>query len=150
VLSVSRDARSSRRAGVGAERRGPLPEYESEDDNDDDDALKRVHDDPHPRALESPRGISEGEDVHQGGGYHPRGVQVVEREQHPIGDKVAPSKDAPHARQQKPPPEQLLAEHRVEDGEHDDHREPAPLSPEEVLATVGAQELGEVPSTRIP
>jgi hypothetical protein len=49
---------------------------------------------------------------------------------------ATPSKDAPHSREQKPAEEQLLAEHRIEDGEHDDHREPAPLPPEEFLATV--------------
>jgi hypothetical protein len=41
--------------------------------------------------------------------------------------------------------EQLLAEHRVEDREHDDHREPAPLPPEEFLATVGVEELAKIP-----
>src|SRR5215207_9614812 len=68
---------------------------------------------------------------------------MVDREQHPVGYKVAPSKDALHPRQQKPPEEQLLAEHGVEDGEHDDHREPAPRSAEELLAT-GIQEQAEV------
>jgi hypothetical protein len=72
-------------------------------------------------------------------------VQVVDREERPVGDPVAPSENAPHSRQQKTPEEELLAEHRVEDDEHDDHREPAPRSAEEVLATVGVKEIGEIP-----
>ena len=54
-------------------------------------------------------------------------------------------KDAPHPRQQESPEEQLLAQHRVEDGQHDDHRVPAPRAAEEVLATIVAHEVAEVP-----
>src|SRR3712207_1597423 len=68
---------------------------------------------------------------------------MVEGEQHPVCYEIAPSKDAPHPRQQKPPEKQVLAEERDEDQLHDDHREPAPGSAEELLAT-GIQEQGEV------
>src|SRR6266508_1060436 len=145
----ARPGPAQRREGYGALASGVLcrllGEHEGKDEDNGEDALSRVDDDPHPCALEPPRGIGEGEDVHQGGGDHPRNVQVVDREQHPVGDKVAPSKDAPHSRQQKPTEEQLLAEHGVEDDEHDLYREPAPCPLEEFLATVAAQELAEVP-----
>lgn len=46
-------------------------------------------------------------------------MQVIDGEQRTVGDPVAPSEDALHLGQQQPE-EQLLAEHAVEDGEHDD------------------------------
>jgi hypothetical protein len=68
---------------------------------------------------------------------------MVEGEQNPVGHEVAPPKDAPHSRQQKSSKEQVLPEERDEDQLHDDHREPAPVSAEELLAT-GFQKQGEV------
>jgi hypothetical protein len=104
-------------------------EHEGEEGKDDEDALPCVDDDPHPHALPPPRGIAAKEDVrHHGGGDRPRLVQMVETVQYPVGYKVAPPEDAPHSRQQKPPKEQVLAEHAVEDQLHDDHRVPAPVS----------------------
>jgi hypothetical protein len=91
---------------VGAKR---LAEHEAEDEDDDEDALPRVDDDRHPRALPPPRRIGEIDEVRQGGGDRPRGVQMVEGEKQPVGDEIDPSKDAPHSRQQKPPKEQFLA-----------------------------------------
>jgi hypothetical protein len=90
-------------------------EHEIEDDEDDEDTLSRVDDDAHPHALEAPRGKGGKDDVRQGGGDRPRLMQMVDREQHPVGYKVAPPEDAPHPRQQKPPEEQVLAQHTVED-----------------------------------
>jgi hypothetical protein len=75
---------------------------------------------------------------------------VVAGKQHPVGDKVPFSEDFPHSRQQEPSEEQLFAEHRVEEGEHDDHREPAPRSVEEILATVAVQEHAEIPRLGSP
>src|SRR5919202_449556 len=118
-----------------------LAKHEAEDDDDDEDALSRVHDDTHPHALPPPRGIGGKDDVRQVGGDRPRLVQMVEGEQHPVGDEIAPPEDAPHSWQQKPPEEQVLPEHGVEDVLDDDHREPAPGSAEELLPT-GVQEQG--------
>jgi hypothetical protein len=112
-----------------------LAKHEAEDDEDDEYALSRVHDDAHPHALPPPRGIGGKDDVSQGGGDRPRLVQMVEAEEHPAGDEISPPKDAPHARQQKPPKEQVLAQRAVEDRLHDDHCELAPVSAEELLAT---------------
>jgi hypothetical protein len=117
--------------------------HEGEDDEEDEDALSRVHDNAHPHTLPPTRRIGGKDDVSQGGGDRPRLVQMVEREQNPVGHEVAPSEDAPHTRQQKPPKEQVLAEHGVEDEFHDEHREPDPVSAEELLAT-GFQKQGEV------
>ena len=79
-----------------------LAKHEAEDDEDDEYALSRVHDDAHPHALPPPRGIGGKDDVSQGGGDGPRLVQMVEAEEHPVGDEISPPKDAPHARQQSP------------------------------------------------
>ncbi len=77
---------------MGAER---LAKHEGEDDEEDEDALSRVHDNAHPHALEPPRGIGGKDDVRQGGGDRPRLVQVVEREQHPVGDEIAQTRTRP-------------------------------------------------------
>ena len=120
-----------------------LAKHEGEDDEEDEYTLSRVQDDAHPHALPPPRGIGEIDEVRQGGRDRPRDVQMVEGEQNPVGDEIAPPEDAPHSRQQKPPKEQILAQHAVEDRLHDDHCEPAPRSAEELLAT-GFQKQGEV------
>jgi hypothetical protein len=83
----------------GVRRRYRLAKHEAEDEDDDEYALTRVHDDAHPHALPPPRGIGGKDDVSQRGGDRPGGVQVVEPEQHPVGDEIAPSKDALHSRQ---------------------------------------------------
>jgi hypothetical protein len=63
-------------------------------------------------------------------------VQVVDGEQHAVGDPVAARKVPPaSAAAATPPEEKLLADH-VENGEHDDHGEPAPRSAEEILTAV--------------
>src|SRR5215211_1374775 len=116
-----------------------LAKHEAEDDEDDEYALSRVHEDAHPHALPPPRGIGGKDDISQCGGDRPRSMQMVEAEQYPVGDEIAPPKEAPHARQQKPPEQQVLAQHAVEDRLHDDHCEPHPVSLEELLAT-GVQE----------
>src|SRR5829696_9666345 len=93
----------------GIRRRSRLTKHEGEDEEEDEDALTRVHDNPHPHALPPPRGKANKEDVrHQGGGDRPRLVRMVEGEQNPVGHEIAPSKDAPHSRQQKPSKEQVL------------------------------------------
>ena len=76
--------------------------HEGEDDDNDEYALSRVHADPHPRALEPPRGIGGENDVPQGGGDRPRLVQMVEGEQYPAGDEIAPS-EAPRIRGSRSP-----------------------------------------------
>src|SRR5215211_990116 len=72
-----------------------LLEHEDKDDGDHEDALNRVHDDPHPGALEAPRRMGLKKDaLHQGFWHHPRYVQVIEGEQHYVGDPVALPKAA--------------------------------------------------------
>ena len=122
-----------------------LAKHEGEDDKDDEYALSRVHDNTHPHALPPPRGVGGEDDVCQGGWDRPRDVQMVEGEQNPVCYEISPPEDASHPRQQKPPKEQVLAEDRDEDQLHDDHREPAPRSAEELLATGGVYEYGEIP-----
>jgi hypothetical protein len=69
--------------------------HEGKDDGDQEDALNRVHDDPHPCALEASRRIGLEENaLHQGGRHDPRHVKVIEGEQHPVGDPVALPKTA--------------------------------------------------------
>jgi hypothetical protein len=77
---------------VGADR---LAKHEAEDDEHGEDALSRVHDNAHPHALPPPRGIGGKDDVRQGSGDRPRRVQVVEREQHPVGDEIAQTRTRP-------------------------------------------------------
>ena len=60
-----------------------LAKHEGEDDEEDEDALSRVHDDAHPHALPPPRGIGGKDDVSQGGGDRPRLVQMVEARKAP-------------------------------------------------------------------
>ena len=119
-------------------------EHEHEDYEEDEHALGRVHDGAYPHALPPPRGVGGDDDVGQGSGDRPRLVQVVEGQEHPVGDEVTPPEDAPHPRQQKPPEEQVLAQERDEDQLDDEHREPAPVPAEELLAAGGAQEQGKV------
>ena len=64
-------------------------EHEHEDYEEGEHALGRVHDDAHPHALPPPRGVGGDDDVGQGSGDRLRLVQVVEGQEHPVGDEVA-------------------------------------------------------------
>src|SRR5215217_7724972 len=132
VNDPAREDATERMGGRWVQR---LAKHEAEDDEDDEYALSRVHDDAHPHALPPPRGIGGKDDVSQGGGDRPRLVQMVEGKQNSVCYKVAPSEDTLHARQQKPPKEQVLPQERDEDQLHDEHPEPDPVSAEELLAT---------------
>ena len=70
---------------------------------------------------------------------------MVHSEQEAVGDPITLPEDGLHAGEQQPAEEQFLTEHGVEDDEHHDHGEPAPGSAEEGLATVGAEEVAEIP-----
>ena len=87
----------------GQWRGAALLEHEGKDDGDHEDALNRVHDDPHPCALEAPRRVGlEKDALHQGGRHDPRHMQVIEGEQHSRWRPSRPAEDGSHPRQQQP------------------------------------------------
>src|SRR3954469_11234749 len=136
------------RAGDGARPRGDsadLAEHEAQDDADDHEARERVRDQPHPGAPEAPGGICLVDDaVDQRGRHAPGLVHVVNREERAVGDEIALPEGTSHARQEEAPEEQFL-DHRSQEGDRDQHPEPTPVAGEEVLGTIGVDELGQIP-----
>src|SRR5215217_1190660 len=120
-----------------------LEDYEQEQD-EEEDALGTVHDDPDQGAAVAPRRVRQREDIDQGRWDHPRLVQVVEREQEAVGNPVEAPERTLHPRQQQPAEQQLFSEGSVEHEQGDDDSEPDPVARHELLTRVGAEEDGEV------
>src|SRR5215208_6384904 len=120
-----------------------LEDYEQEED-EEEDALGTVHDDPHQGAAVAPRRVRQREDIDQGRWDHPRLVQVVDREQEAVGNPVPAPERTLHPRQQQPAEQQLFSEGGVEHEQGDDDSEPDPVARHERLTRLGPEEDVEV------
>jgi NAD(P)-dependent dehydrogenase (short-subunit alcohol dehydrogenase family) len=126
-----------------ARGRGNLDHQRQEQDREHH-ALCAVGGDADPGAAVALRRSGDEHHVEEGGRHDPEAVHVIRREQHTVGDPVALSERARHARKQDAAEEQLLAEHGVEHEHRDGHGEPSPRAVEERAARVGRHELTEV------
>src|SRR5215204_3233984 len=123
---------------------GLLPEDKGQGEDEKQDALRAVHDDPDQCAAVAPRRVRQREDIDQGRWDHPRLVQVVDREQEAVGNPVPAPKRTLHPRQQHPAEQQLFSEGSVEHEQGDDDSEPDPVARHERLTRVGCEEDVEV------
>src|SRR4051794_8156194 len=128
---------------IGYMRRSAL-EDKGEDEHEEHDALGAVHGDADERAAVALRRVGDDERVQKPGRDHPRHVQVIDGEEHAVGEPVAAAEHAVHPGQEEPAEEQLLAQHRVEDEHHGEDRQPGPGSGQERVAHVRSEEVAEV------
>lgn len=153
-----RHARLSGRAGARGTAYAPWPrppvtvrhspEHQRQRRPDDEHRLDAVDDDPQPRAAVATGRQGQRHRVQQRRRDRPRQVQVVDREQDPVGQPVGPPEDATHPGQEQAAEQQLLAEHRVEEGHDDDHGEPPPVAGQELVTRGRPEELPQVAARR--
>src|SRR5829696_4317088 len=120
-----------------------LEDYEQEED-EEEDALGTVHDDPDQGASVAPRRVGQREDIDQGRWDQPRLVQVVACKQEAVGNPVPAPERTLHPRQQHAAEQQLFSEGGVEHEQGDDDSEPDPVARHERLTRVGPEEDVEV------